>query len=147
MSMVRWNPLAELQEMHRKMERLLKQSQELVRESEPGSEPWQPPVEISEDDRQLVIEVDLPGMAQEGIRVQIENHLLEISGERPEPVRGEGMELQRSERHYGPFFRSFSLPAEIDEARTQASCEHGILRIVLMKKREAGGQRIEIEVR
>jgi len=147
MTMIRWEPMSELQEMHRKMERRLKESRELLRHGEETGDPWQPPAEIWEDDRQLVIELDLPGVAQEEIRVEIEDHLLQISGDRPEPIRDSGMEVQRNERCYGPFCRSFSLPSEIDEAHTRASCEQGILRIVLMKRSRPGTGRIEIEVR
>ena len=120
MTMARWNPIAELEEMRRKMDALLEKSSQLVRQQELPGQGWQPAAEIYENETELVIEMDLPGILQEDIQVRIEDHTLMVQGER-KPSHDTTCTTQRSERSYGRFSREFALPGDVDESLTQAS--------------------------
>lgn len=146
MTMIRWNPLAELEELRRKMDRLIEESSQRVRQPELPERNWQPVVEIHETPTELVVELDLPGVPQEDIQVHIEEHTLLVSGER-KPADAAALASHHSERSYGPFHRAFALPGNFDESRTSASCEHGVLRIRLWKKAPEQSQRIDVAVK
>ena len=123
------SPLVELKEMQRQM------AQEL--DGQPPSPPapaqdWQPPTDIWEDDQQLVLVLELAGVDQSAVDIQIEEQLLIVSGQR-QLEEAEGRQYQRVERSYGSFCRQFNLPSAVERGRVRASCEQGLLRIVLPK--------------
>lgn len=146
MTMIRWNPLAELEELRRKMDRLIEESSQRVREPELPERNWQPPAEIYETDTELVVELDLPGVPQEDIQVRIEEHTLLIDGER-KPTVAAAAASSHSERSYGLFHRAFALPGNFDESRTNACCEQGVLQVRLWKKAPDQPKRIDVEVK
>jgi HSP20 family protein len=146
MVMTRWNPLAELEELRRRMDQLLERSSQLVQREELSDQGWQPAVEVYETDCELVIEMDLPGIMQEEIQVRIEDHTLLVCGERKK-FADDAIIRQRCERSYGQFSREFALSGDIDESRTQACCEQGVLQVRLRKKTPGAPQRIDVEIR
>ena len=146
MSLERWSPHAELEAMRDRMEQLLEKSRQAAEQRLPGENPWQPQADIYEDELRLIVEIDLPGVPQEAIQVQIEDDILLVSGERQLPEVAETVSQQHGERTWGKFARQFVLPPEIDSNRTLASCEQGVLRIVMPKAAKTTG-RIEIEVK
>lgn len=146
MIMTRWSPIAELEELRRKMDQLLQKSSQLLQEDELPHSGWQPTMEVFESESLLLIEFDLPGISQEEIQVRIEEHTLLVSGERKAMVR-EGFSHQRCERSYGPFSREFALPGDLDESLTRASCENGVLQIWLQKRSAGEPRRIDVEIR
>jgi HSP20 family protein len=107
---------------------------------------WAPPVSVAETADELIFTVELPGMSDEDVNIEIENDVLTISGEKTEE-RTEGEE-ERSyhvwERSYGSFRRSFTLPRAVNHADANATFENGVLEVRLPKAQEAKGRRIEI---
>jgi HSP20 family protein len=106
---------------------------------------WTPPVDIFEtEDNEVVLKAELPDLKCEDINVTFENNVLTLKGERkfdPE-IRREN--YQRLERHYGPFIRSFTLPATINASRVSASYKDGILTVRLPQREEARPKQITI---
>jgi HSP20 family protein len=128
------------------MDRLLEKSK-----ARAGGDPfeqglWQPPVDIYEDDHEVVIKMEVAEVAQEDIDVQIEDHTLIIQGVRRLEQEDRKQNYQRIERSYGNFRRVFSLPAAVDADRTRARCDKGVLKIVLPKKDQEKPRQIEISV-
>lgn len=147
MGMVKWDPLQELKSMQEQMNRLF----ELSRDRSAG-EPfeqglWQPPVDIYEDDREVVVAMEVPEIDLQDIQVQVEENLLIIRGERKLERAETKQNYHRIERSYGNFRRSFSLPASVDQNRIAASCRMGVLRIVLPKREESTKRHIDVEVK
>lgn len=135
----------ELRQLQEQMGRLL----ELARRDaagEPGGG-WQPPVDIYEDGQRVVLEMELPGLEQHEIDVQVVEGALVVQGERRCSRAEDGALCQRSERSYGPFRRTFLLPAGVDAARIRASCERGVLTVVLPKQPAEPTRQIEVLVR
>ena len=147
MGIVKYNPLSELRAMQEQMSRLL----DMAWHREPAEDMkegvWQPPVDIFEDKDSVVIKAELPGIEQKDIDIKIEENTLTIRGERKyeEDVRKEN--YHRVERFYGSFLRSFALPATIDQERVKATCDKGVLTVVLPKREETKPKQIKVDVK
>lgn len=106
------------------------------------------PANVLETADSIQFEIELPGLSPEDIDLTVENNVLTVAAER-EWKREEGKpegEYHLFERRQGRFERSFALPQRVDSTRIQASCENGILTVVLPKVEEAKPRRIEIKV-
>ncbi|TGU74285.1 Hsp20/alpha crystallin family protein [Geomonas terrae] len=133
MAIVRYNPLSELRSMQDKMNRLL----DLAWTREVGEEiregVWQPPADVYESNAAVTIKVELPDVELDDIDIRTEEQTLTIKGERKhgEEIRKEN--FHRIERYFGPFQRSFAIPADFDLAHLNASCDSGVLTITIPK--------------
>jgi len=107
---------------------------------------WSPTVDIFDEGGEVVIHADLPGMKKEDIDVRVENNVLTIRGkkERKEEVKEEG--YFRTERSFGAFSRSFSLPNTVEVGKIQADYKDGVLTLRLPKAEEAKPRQIEVKV-
>ena len=86
-----------------------------------------PKIDIFEDEKNIVIEAEVPGVKKDSMKISFENSILTISGEKKnERNENEGNKIYRSERSYGSFSRSFSLREEIDSNKIEARFEDGI---------------------
>lgn len=149
MAMVRWrprrewNPIAELQE---EMDRLL--SQALGRWGTPvalrSDGAWLPPVDIYEDEDNVHVKVDLPGLRREDIEITVQNNLLTIKGERKQETETKEENTYRTERVFGMFTRLLELPSFIDEGKVEATFRDGVLHIRLPKTPEAKPKQIKV---
>lgn len=144
MAIVRWDPLRELQLMQEQMSRLLEMSRERSGAAPFEDQLWQPAADVYEDETTVVVKMELPEVEQSAIEVRIEGNQLVVSGERQLAGAEGKFNYLRVERSYGPFRRTFALPAGIDEERISAGCERGILKIVLPKCEEHGVRHIEV---
>ncbi|HLO26177.1 MAG TPA: Hsp20/alpha crystallin family protein [Geobacteraceae bacterium] len=147
MAIVRYNPFRELRTMQEQMNRLL----DLAWNKEAGEELkeglWQPPVDIYEDEDSVVIKAEVPDIDQKDIEVKIEDNTLTLRGERKLDQSVTKENYHRVERYYGPFQRSFSIPPTIDQERVKASCERGVLTVILPKKEEKKPKQITVEIK
>ncbi len=107
---------------------------------------WSPAVDIFDKGGEVVIHAELPGINKEDIDVRVENNVLTIRGkkERKEEVKEEG--YFRSERAYGSFSRSFSLPSTVEVSKIAAEYKDGVLTLRLPKADEAKPRQIEVKV-
>jgi len=105
-------------------------------ESLTGSE-FGPPVDIYEDDQKLTFKVEVPGVDEKDIKVEIENNILTVHGERKLEKEIKEENFSRMERHYGVFSRSFTVPSTVDRQKIEANYAHGVLAIQMPKRAEA----------
>ncbi len=105
---------------------------------------WAPSVDVYETPNDIVVKAELPGVASKDVNVTFENNLLTIRGERCMDKEVQEENYHRVECNYGSFSRSFSLPANVDEARIKAEFKSGILKITLPKREEAKRKQITI---
>jgi len=102
---------------------------------------FMPNVDIKEDDKQICICCDLPGLKKEDVKVRLENGLLTIEGEKKEDKEEKDIKWHRVERFRGKFSRSFQLPDNVDQDNLKAKFNEGCLNISvnkLEKKKETG---------
>src|ERR1700760_1610708 len=105
-----------------------------------------PPVDIYEDANRLVLKLEVPGIPQEDVQINLENQTLTFKGERKFVSDEKEENFHRIERRYGSFVRSFSLPSSIDTESARASYEHGVLSVTLSKKEAAKPKQLKIEI-
>jgi HSP20 family protein len=87
----------------------------------------------------------LPGMNEKDIDVSVENGVLSLRGERKANVDEKSESFHRTERYYGTFSRTFSLPTTIDVSRIHATYKDGVLQVELPKAEAAKPKRVEIK--
>lgn len=107
---------------------------------------WTPALDISEDKDNVYVRVELPGMRKEDIDVSLHNGSLSVSGERKSEENYKDAEVYRSERFFGRFQRTVTLPSEVDAEKIRAQYKDGLLDIVLPKAEEAKPKHIDVKV-
>jgi HSP20 family protein len=106
-----------------------------------------PNVDIVEQENGYAIKADLPGLSKDEIKVNIEDGVLTVSGEKKsEFEKKEKDSYYHLERSYGKFARSFSLPTHVDNKNIEAHYTNGVLEIHLRKTEEAKPKAIEVKV-
>lgn len=114
--------------------------------SEPNGRPWVPPVDIIENENELVVKADVPEIKFEDIDVKIENGTLTLRGERKVEKTSDKGGWHRMERSYGTFERAFSLPETVDPEHVKADYKNGTLTVTLPKKEIAKPRQVKVEV-
>lgn len=106
-----------------------------------------PHIDVSDDDKEVRITAELPGMDEKDIDVTLSKDSVTIKGEKSEETEDKGKNYYRSERRYGSFHRVIPLTAEIEEDKAEAKFKKGVLALKLPKTAEAVKQRKKIEVK
>jgi HSP20 family protein len=107
---------------------------------------WSPAVDIFDKAGEVVIHAELPGMKKEDIDVRVENNILTIRGKKEQREEVTGDDYFRSERLYGSFSRSFSLPNTVEASKIAAQYKDGVLTLSIPKAEEAKPRQIEVKV-
>jgi len=105
-----------------------------------------PPVDVYEDEHNITLKIEVPGIDEKDINVSIENNTLTVHGERRFEKDEKEENFHRVERMYGSFTRSFTLPNTVDLEQTSAHYEKGVLKIRVAKKAEAKPKLIKVNV-
>ena len=105
-----------------------------------------PPVDVYEDEHNITLKIEVPGIDEKDIDVSIENNTLTVRGERTLEKEEKEENFQRVERQYGSFTRSFTLPNSVDLEQVSADYNKGVLKIRLAKKVEAKPKQIRVTV-
>jgi len=92
-----------------------------------------PRVDVSEDENQVQVAVELPGVDEKDLHVSLSHDVLTIRGEKKEEREQKGKNYYRMERSYGSFERSIPLPAGVDGSKVDATFKQGVLTITLPK--------------
>ena len=121
------SPFGLMRRLTEEMDRMFTGNWPGLREGEVGE--WLPAVDITERDGKILVRADLPGMNKDDIKVELTDGILTIEGERKQEHEEESQGFRRSERRYGRFSRSISLPegANLDQARAQFN--NGVLEV------------------
>jgi HSP20 family protein len=146
MAIIRWDPFRDLVTLRDRMNRLFEDAVSTARTEEKDmiSSSWAPAVDIYEDEKQLVLTAELPGINEKDVDIKIEDNTLSIHGERKLEKETREENYHRIERAYGSFYRSFTLPNHIDQDKIQAEHENGVLKIIMPKKPELQPRKLKI---
>jgi HSP20 family protein len=96
---------------------------------------YQPPVDVTVSDRDLVLTMDVPGLTAEDLSIDLVDGHLVVRGERPPAFLPDGSRFDRRERAYGRFERVVELPHEVDAEAITASVDHGVLSLIAPKRK------------
>lgn len=112
----------------------------------PTARPWSPAVDIAENENELLLTADIPGVKMNAIEIKLEDGTLTLSGQREFAKPTEGSGYHRIERSYGTFQRAFSLPDTVEADKVTAGYENGVLTVHLPKKEVAKPKTIKVAV-
>ena len=140
MTLVRWNPARELASME--IDRLNHMLHDFY-----GAGRWMPAVDIFETrEHEFVLKAELPDMKREDIAVTFENGVLTLTGERQADFDVNDGTFHRSERAFGRFSRSFTLPPTVDASRIHAAYKDGVLTVRVPQREDAKPKQIVVDV-
>jgi HSP20 family protein len=144
MAITRWDPFREVVTMQNRLN-------SLFRDMNDGDSPlttaaFVPAVDIYEDDKKVMLKLEVPGIDEKDLDVSVENNTLTVKGERKFESEEKEENFHRIERRYGSFFRAFTLPSTVDTEHVQAKYNAGVLKLELLKKPEAQPKQIKINV-
>ncbi len=108
---------------------------------------FSPGIEVTENEKEIKISVELPGMDEKDIDISLANDSLTISGEKKEEKESEGKEYYIKERSYGSFRRTVPLYTEIDNDKVEAHFKKGVLMITLPKSEKERERKKKIAVK
>ena len=139
MSLIRWDPFLEFNTLPSRLGIFGKDWRAPL-----PTTAWNPSVDIFENDNEVVVKAELPGMNAKDIDVRLENNVLTLKGERHFEKETKEENYHRVEREYGTFTRSFALPTAVNGEKVTAEYKDGVLKIVLPKKEETKPKPIKI---
>jgi HSP20 family protein len=148
--LTRWEPLREFSAMQDRMNRMNRLFHESYSPEGPEealtTTSFAPPVDIYEDEHNITLKLEVPGIDEKDIDVRVEGNILTVHGERKIEKEEKEENFRRVERQYGSFTRSFTLPSSVDPAQVSANYDKGVLKINLAKKAEAKPKQIKVNV-
>ena len=142
------NPLAELALLQREMNQLFQRLSEFEQPDATSAGEWRPNVDVFECHGNLVVVVEVPGLAPESLKVACKDHWLVVSGERRErrPAAGPGVFLCM-ERPQGRFMRKIPLDMAVDVNRAEALLDAGVLTVIVPRLKDRRGREAVIPVK
>lgn len=146
-SMQIWSPLNDLWNLQSEVNELFQSFNRGGRNTTDRNVLWSPAVDIGEDKEAVKLAVELPGLKKEEVKINVEDGVLTIRGERRFQDEQRRDNYYRVERSYGAFSRSFTLPSTVETEKIHASMVNGVLEIMIPKKEEAKPKEISIEVK
>jgi HSP20 family protein len=108
---------------------------------------WSPRVDIVEQDGGYELVADLPGLKKEDIKIEIEDNMLTLKGEKKLEDEKKDKNYRLSERYYGEFARTFALPENVDRDGIVAEFKDGVLKLEIPKTEKAKPKQIEVQVK
>jgi len=153
MTLVKFNPTTELSNIEKRMRKFFEDF-DAPFSGDWGLKNWNfnsnvftPRVDVTEDNENLYVHAEIPGVDKKDLKINVSGDVLTISGEKKTEQRDEKKNYYRVERNYGSFSRSFTLPAEVIVDRISADYKDGVLNVTLPKTEEAKIVERQIEVK
>ncbi len=145
--LTRWEPFREFSTLQDRMNRLFRESHnDAGRDESLTTSSFAPAVDVYEDEHKVALKIEVPGIDEKDIDVQVENNVLTVHGERKIEKEEKEENYRRVERQYGSFTRTFTLPHTVDTENVAATYDKGVLNINLPKKAEAKPKQIKVNV-
>jgi HSP20 family protein len=107
---------------------------------------WNPPLDVYQDKDHVFVKTELPGLNKEDIEITLHENALSIAGERKQEKEAKEGDGYRSERFFGRFNRSVTLPVLVQSSGVTAQYKDGILTVTLAKAEEAKPKQIEVQL-
>ena len=149
MALARWDPFSDLVALQERMNRLFEESLSFSQRTklEPATRSWSPLVDIFETENDIILKVDLPGVRQEDIEVEVRDNTLFLRGERRRPKESKEENYHRTERPHGAFQRAFTLPSFVQWGKLKATYREGVLEVLMPKAKGTQPEHIKVDIR
>jgi HSP20 family protein len=142
----RFDPFREVATLQDRMNRMFNDQFGALTRDESLTGSFVPPVDVYEDENSIQVRLEVPGVEEKDIDIQLENNLLTVRGERKFEKEEKEENFHRIERRYGSFTRSFTLPTTVNSEGVQADYDKGVLTIQLPKRAEAKPKQIKVNL-
>jgi HSP20 family protein len=147
MNILRFRPYRDLWDVYDRIGKYFEEGMRREGEDAPMSDKcWAPAADIYETKDEYVFKLEIPGVAKEDIKVELNGDKLSISGERKEETTINKENYHRVERYCGSFARSFQLPKNANGEKVNANMKDGILELRIHKQEEAKAKSIPINI-
>jgi HSP20 family protein len=146
MAITRWDPFRDVLTLQNRLNSLFQDYRGQNEGDMVSTAAFVPPADIYEDEHKIVLKLEVPGLKQEDLDIQLENNTLTVRGERKFEKEEKEENFHRIERRYGSFFRSFTVPTTVNSEGVKASYDAGVLRVELEKKAEAKPKQIKVQI-
>ncbi len=147
MALVRWEPARELQTIQQEMNRLFNtffDAPATGGNGGTGTRRWVPAMDLVETDDHFVLRADLPGLDESDVKIEVQENVLTLSGERSFEHEAKKDGFYRVERGSGHFSRSLTLPKDVDVDAITATFDKGVLEVRVPKPEERKPRRVQI---
>jgi HSP20 family protein len=142
----RFDPFREYATLQSRMNHLFRDSQGPEGQETLTTTAFAPPVDVYEDEHNITLKIEVPGIDEKDIDVRVENNTLTVHGERKFEKEEKEENFRRVESQYGSFTRTFTLPTTVDHENIHADYDKGVLKVKLAKKSEAKPKQIKVNV-
>jgi len=147
MTLVPWDPFRNLVALQDRMNRLFDETMQSGKETDlMRGGGWAPAVDIFENENEVVLTAELPGVEMKDVDVQVRENTLTLKGERKLERSEHKENYHRIERAYGSFMRAFTLPSTVDQEKISANYHNGVLEIKMPKTAKSRPSKIDIKV-
>lgn len=140
-TLVRWEPFREIAALQNEMSRFMNG---LLEGNGRTNQAWVPALDVWETESEIVYAVDLPGIPEESISVELDDGALTISGERERVQEENNDRFYRYERRYGTFSRTVGVPQGVKESDVTAQSQNGVLEVHVKKPEQPKPKRIQV---
>lgn len=145
MEIIRWNPIRDMFSLSHRMNHMFDDFfSPTLKTGESSMWNWNPVVDIYDNDENIIIKAELPGIDKDNIVVDVKGRVLTLKGERSSENEVKEDKYYRRERAFGNFERVFIMPAEIDPNKIKADYKNGVLKINIPKPEEHKPRQISI---
>jgi HSP20 family protein len=139
-TLVRWEPFREIAALQNEMSRFMN----VLEENGRTTRNWVPALDVWETENEIVYALDLPGIPEDKISVELDDGALTITAERERTEQESKDRFYRFERRYGTFTRTFGVPQGVKESDVHADYKSGVLEVHVNKPEQPKPKRIQI---
>jgi HSP20 family protein len=139
-TLVRWEPFREIAALQNEMSRFMN----VLEENSRTMRNWVPALDVWETEDEIVYALDLPGIPEDEISVELDEGALTITAEREGTDQESNDRFYRFERRYGTFTRTFGVPQGVGEGDVHADYKDGVLEVHVKKPEQPKPKRIQI---
>lgn len=144
MTIMRWEPMREIDSVRREMDRLFADLTATSQNDDFGRDHFMPAVELTETDNDVILKLEVPGIASEDLDIQATADSVTIQGERQQGEQMEG--YSRSEFRYGKFNRVVPMPVQVQNTKATAAYQDGLLTLTLPKAEAEKNKVVKVAV-
>jgi HSP20 family protein len=145
MAIVRWEPARELHSVQSEINRLFNTLFDSPTPAAGVARRWVPAMDLVENEHDFVLRADLPGIDQQDVKIELQDNVLTISGERKAEHEERKQGYYRLERSSGSFSRTLTLPDGVDPSAVTASFDKGVLEVHVPKPEARKPHKVEIK--
>lgn len=140
-----WDPFQEMNRLQSEMNRLFSSALPVTGGETSALATFTPSIDVYEDEKAIHVEADVPGIDEKNLNIRLEGNSLVLEGERKEEKEEKRAGYLCSERNYGSFMRSFSLPEYADTNKIEAKFKNGVLHVQVGKKEGVKPKQIPVK--